>query len=275
MSISAPVLSLATIAPPIVQVEHTASTSFAAPSTAWASSRIFVRDVQSDQIVVDVSVVAAGVSLVNLGPLTLDRFYRISAVAISDAGEISGPSNELDVTVSSNPLSGTLADFVRIPNPDPNASVMPHHAAAKYLEAVAWPLQDGSVLLLGVNLFIDRLPKEYYDQDSGYRLDPDTTLVLLQYDSGLLLLPHSIRHRQEEVIRISTFDGRTDRARYEASKLHLFFLRPENAAFESDLVSVRNSYPLEKPSLVEVDDAGVVQFSFRLHMQTVDLCVTE
>lgn len=267
--ISAPTIDITTpfVFGTSVSVVHTAPTTFTAPSTAWSYTRLLITNQNGEQV--SVADITTGGTVTVAITLPINNTYRIVAVAVSDAGEVSEMSASFRVTTSDTDLTGKLAHVFTTPSIDPDAALTLADALSKWFEAVGWELADGSRLMRGVNLFAHKMPKWFYDRDVDWGYNPENTLVLVQSDAfEHLALADRKRSKIRPTIRLSVWDGRHDRALLEAVKMYRTFLDREEVAFTADALSVRSVVPLEEPSVAGTTDDNVVQYAFRLSATT-------
>lgn len=262
MAIDAPIISLYEKTGDTITVNHTPPVHGLYDRTV-----IVVRDNRGNQHSYDVSV--AG--LFAMGPLPSEITYSVLAFAITTAGEVSVFSQELRVLLSEYCAADTLGQNFPGFNPAlEDRAVLSHEALGFFLEAVGFPLQTGKCLM-GENIFLDVLPKEYYDQDSRFTDNPDAVVVLLQNEPGAPTYQNQRRpgHKQDSVVRVVVYSGNRERASLDASRLYRALLRRENVQFDAMGISVRSIIALDEPSLVGVDDTGWAGYGFRVSIRAI------
>jgi len=143
-------------------------------------------------------------------------------------------------------------------------------AVAIYLSGLGIELSNGRTLAFSENLFVDLLPKEYYDQDGASQSARDDIVVVIRNE--IILDPFGSQTRPAKTrgaVSFNIYGGHRDKAQNDAARLFLFFKRRINVQFQVGCLCVHSVNPLNEPILVGIEDNGLAVYQFRLELTSV------
>lgn len=158
--------------------------------------------------------------------------------------------------------------------PDPSGSyILAHEALAYYLDIIQFKMDNlvNGTCVIGENLFIDMLPKEYYDDNAGYGDSPDVLLVLLENEPiGFPLLGSRFVDKVDTLVRINVKGGNRSRVNSAVRRLYAFFLQRENVSgWTACGLTVESVVAIQEPIFVGVEDTGLNTYQFRVQVRAV------
>lgn len=263
MSIAPPNIAFRSKTAASITVQHQEPVNFSLPSTAWVRSIISAVGSEGDSV--QAIVTTAGPIDVTLSGLAGEQTYTITAVAESDADEISIPTAAIKKFVTADPYTDTLGFvFERMLPPVDETPILSHEAVIRFLDAIGFELQDGTKTAWGMNAFIDNLPEEAYKQAAADLDPPDEILILAQNEPVAFLNNRTYNHQVDTVVALSVYGGNRDSARIDAARLYRFFQQRVNVQFQVCGFTAHVVRPLGEPSLVGMEDNGLSVYQFRL-----------
>lgn len=274
MSIAPPNLAFRSKTANSITVQHLEPVNFAPPSTSWVQSTISA--VGSDGDSVQVVVTAPGPIDVTLSGLSGEQTYTVTAVAQSDAGEVSIPTAAIKKFVSADPYTDTLGYiFDRELPPVDEKPVLSHEAVIRFLDAIGFELSDGTKAAWGANAFIDNLPEEAYKQLPDDLDPPDEILILARNEPVVFINNRTYNHQVDTLVSLSVYGGNRDSARIDAARLYRFFQQRVNVQFQVCGFTAHSVRPMGEPSLVGMEDNGLSVYQLRLYIRAARTDLTD
>lgn len=268
MSISAPTLLFREKTSDSITVEHTPPSQFAAPSTSWVRTQVNAVGSKGDSVSVEVT--TPGQTNVTLSGLQGEQTYTVTATAVSDAAEISAPSEAIRAYVTISPYTDTFGEFFPRMIPDVNeAPVLSHEAVAMFLDALGFVFSDGEKSVAGENVFIDTLPREFFDQDPNALADQQEILVVLRNEPVASFSNESYNHKVDAVVSLFVYGGNRDDAGVDAARLYRFFQQRVNVQFVACGFTAHRVAPTGEPVFVGVENSGLNVYHMKLALRGV------
>ncbi len=268
MSLTPPNLSYRSKSASSITVLHEPPTTFVAPSTAWARTVISAVGSKGDDY--QVTVTAVGATVVVLGPLAGEQTYTVTAVAVSDADELSIPTFPIKKYVTVNPWSGDFAQYFegRIPPVSENP-VLSHEAVALFLDGLEFELSDGRILAAGNNIHLDILPEEANVTNADDLDVPDHINVVCRNEPVAQFGAETHPDKVDAIVAVAVYGGNRDMAGIDAARLYKFFQQRINVQFSVCGFTAHFVRPIGEPTFVGIEDSGLSVYQFRLQIRGV------
>lgn len=252
----------------------TVSTPAVTPPSASVAKRLLYGESSAGDAVGPLIVTGSSITVTGLAT---DRTWTFYVIAISNVTEVSAQSNRVVVGLRSFTFGGDAENFYTPPGIAEGVIMMPHELIAKFLDQVEYQIEAKNGLpekvLVGRNVFYDRLPKWMYDQDDAYQADPGTTLILFTLDSSPQPQQNLVGSHYDKLdsnVTVEVYSDNADRAAREASRLWRFLTQQDNViAGTTPCLSVRSIRSSDLPRQAGEDERGRYVYAFGVSVRSV------